>query len=234
MEPSQLTEDQALGMVVSGACCCLVAVAGFIALFIWLMRRGSQAPAQAASTAPVSAPVGAPAAAPQPAAPQMHLSVLAVAFDGFFRDQVQAVLGAPSAAVDAFAQRVELVHRVSRALLGIEPQWRAFGYGEKDLGDLTQAQASYLRAVDDFRARSGGAGDGGQLVVLTLIVATRSHLLGVDRLDQRAQVRAVLEDRARLETANLLGADVLWTPGDGGLTEAALLQRFPEMHALTG
>jgi hypothetical protein len=226
MEPSQLTEDQALGMVALGACCCFIAVAGFIALFVWMFRKGSPKPAQ-----PPAAPHAG--AAPVPSEPQPHLSVLAVAFDGFFRDQVQAVLAAPSAAADPLAQRVDLVQRVSRALLGIEPQWLAFGYGEKDLGDLSQAHDSYLRAVEDFRGRSHAPGDGGRVVVLTLVVATRSHLLGVDRLDQRAQVRAVLEERARLEPQNLLGAEVVWSPPDGGLTEAALLQRFPEMHRLT-
>lgn len=231
MEPSQLTEDQALGMVAFGACCCFIAVVGFIALFIWMFRKGQAKPAPTAT-----APYAGAAPAPVPAAPQAaqpHLSVLAVAFDGFFRDQVQAVLAAPSAAMDPFAQRVELVQRLSRALLGVEPQWTAFGYGEKDLGDLSQAHDSYLRAVEDFRGRSHVPGDGGRVVVLTLIVATRSHLLGVDRLDQRAQVRAVLEDRAKLEPQNLLGADVVWSPPDGGLSEAALLQRFPEMHPLT-
>lgn len=232
MEPSQLTEDQALGMVALGACCCFVAVVGFIALFVWLLRKGSSKPPQAAAPSASAGAAPAPAAAaPQEAQP--HLSVLAVAFDGFFRDQVQAVLAAPSAAMDPFAQRVELVQRVSRALLGIEPQWTGFGYGEKDLGDLSQAHGSYLRAVEDFRGRSHVPGDGGRVVVLTLVVATRAHLLGVDRLDQRAQVRAVLEDRAKLEPQNLLGADVVWSPPDGGLSEAALLQRFPEMHALT-
>lgn len=228
MEPTNLTEDQAVGMVAMGACCCFIAVVGFVALFIWLVRKGAKAPARQA----MPPPPGAPAAAPAPAPPGQHLSVLAVAFDGFFRDQVQQVLAAPWAATDAFSQRVELVQRVSRALLGIEPQWRAFGYGEKDLGDLTAAQESYGHAVEDFRGRGAGPGDGGRLVVLTLIIATRTHLVGVDRLDQRAQVRAVLEDRARLETTNLLGADVLWTPLEGGLSEAALLQRFPEMHAI--
>jgi hypothetical protein len=136
--------------------------------------------------------------------------------------------------LDVFGQRVELVQRVSRALLGLEPQWLAFGYGEKSLGGLGEAQESYLKAVGDFRARSAPPSDGGRLVVLTLIIATRTHLTGVDRLDERAQVRAVLEDRARLEPANLLGADAVWTPPDGGLTESTLRERFPEMHALRG
>jgi hypothetical protein len=230
MDPSHLTEDQAGVMVIMGACCCFIAVVGFIGLFIWLVRRGAKDSLRQSFQQPANVPAAAPAPVAAPAG--QHLSVLAVAFDGFFRDQVQAVLTAPWTATDAFAQRVELVQRVSRALLGVEPQWRAFGYGEKDLGDITATQESYLRAVEDFRARSAGPGDGGRLVVLTLIIATRTHLVGVDRLDQRAQVRAVLEDRARLAPTNLLGADVLWSPLDGGLSEPALLQRFPEMHAL--
>lgn len=232
MEPSQLTEDQAAGMLVMGACCCFVAVVGFIGLFVWLLRRGSSTTAAPQPPPAPAPPASAPA--PQPSAPHQHLSVLAIAFDTFFKDQVQAVLLAPSAATDAFGQRVELVQRVARALLGLEPQWRFFGYGDKDLPAEAETQSSYLSALEDFRTRSAQPGDGGRLVVLTLVIATRSHLLGVDRLDQRAQVRAMLEDRGRLEPGNLLGADVVWGPSDGGLTETALLQRFPEVHALVG
>ncbi|MEW5742495.1 MAG: DUF1517 domain-containing protein [Myxococcota bacterium] len=228
MEPSQLNEDLAVGMLLMGLCCCFVSLVGFIVLLVWVTRKS---PASSTTAAPGAAPTSPIPAGSSPAA-HLHLSVMAIAFDSFFREQVMAVLNAPSSASDPVSQRVELVQRVSHALLGIEPQWRAFGYGEKDLGDLAATQDSYLKALDDFRARSAGAGDGGQAVVLTLIIATRTSLLGVDRLDQRAQVRVMLEDRARLEATNLLGADVLWSPPDGGLTETALHQRFPEMHAL--
>ncbi|MCC6336235.1 MAG: DUF1517 domain-containing protein [Myxococcales bacterium] len=228
MEPGQLNEDQAVGLLLLGSCCCLVAVVGFIILFVWLARR------KPSPTAPGAPPPGPPSTPTAAATHHLHLSVMAIAFDGFFKDQVLAVLNAPSSTADAVAHRVELVQRSCRALLGIEPQWRAFGYGEKDLGDLTATQDSYLKALEDFRSRSAGPGDGGRLVVLTLILATRAPLKGVDRLDQPAQVRAVLDDRAHLDSANLLGAHLLWSPPDGGLTDTGLHQRFPEMHALSG
>lgn len=231
MEQPQLTEDQAAGIAVLGLCCCLMAAIGLVVLIVWLVRRGSAAtPHQQYQPPP---PGQQP---PQSTAQQgtLHLSVLAVAFDGFFRDQVAQVLAAPTLATNALGQRVELVQRVARALLGIEPQWRQFGYGEKDLADMGSAQQSFTLAAEEFRNRANTPGDGGQLVVLTLIIATRTHLLGVDRLDQRSQVRAMLEDRARLDPNNLLGADALWTPVVGGMSEQLVRDRFPEMHPLVG
>ncbi len=215
------TPDQLLAAGFSGLCCCLVAVAGLIGVVIWLMRN-KEAPARQPP------PPGAPFA---PVA-QFHLSVIALAFDGFFRAQVEQLISAPSSVGDPVGARVELVQRTARALLGQSAQWRVFGYGEKDLNDLAAAQQSYASALTDFRARSGLGGDGGSLSVLTLIICTRGRRLGVERLDAKAQINELLNDRVRLEAASLLGAEVVWAPGEGGLSETTLRERFPEMHTI--
>ena len=218
------TPDQLLAAGFSGLCCCLIAVAGLIGVVIWMLRN-KDAPATPVRQPP---PPGAPFA---PAA-EFHLSVIALAFDGFFRTQVEQLISAPSTVGDPVGARVELVQRTARALLGLNAQWRVFGYGEKDLNDLTAAQQSYASALTDFRTRSGLPGDGGSLSVLTLIICTRGRRLGVERLDARQQINELLNDRVRLEASALLGAEVVWAPGSGGLSEPTLRERFPEMHTI--
>lgn len=218
------TPEQLLGAGVLGLCCCLVAAAGLVAVVIWLMRS-KDGPAT-----PMKPPPGAPFA---PAA-QFHLSVIALAFDGAFRAQVESLLTAATFTADPVAVRVELVQRTARALLGVGPQWRLFGYGEKDLNDLTAAQQSYASALTDFRTRSALPGDGGALSVLTLVLCTRGRRLGVDRLDTRTQIHDLLTDRLALNASALLGAEVVWAPGTGasGISEPVIRERFPEMHLI--
>jgi hypothetical protein len=219
------TPDQLLGAGFMGLCCCLVAAVGLIAVVVWMMRQKS-APAAAPGNQPP--PPGAPFA---PAA-EFHLSVIALAFDGFFRAQIEAMLTAPTATVDPVGARVELVQRSARALLGIAAQWRLFGYGEKDLNDLTAAQQSYASALDDFRRRSASSGNEGSLSVLTLVLCTRGRRLGVDRLDTKQQINELLSDRLKLDAGSLLGAEVVWAPSSGGLSEPMVRERFPEMHVI--
>ena len=214
--------DELLGAGVVGLCCCLIAAVGLVAVIVWLMRSKNTAPAPPRVQPP---PPGAPFA---PAA-DFHLSVIALAFDGFFRAQVEALLNAPSTMTDPVSVRVELVQRAARALLGVAVQWRMFGYGEKDLNDLTAAQQSYASALTDFRGRSAMPGDAGSLCVITLVICTRGRRLGVDRLDTRQQINELLSDRIKIEASSLLGAEVVWAPG---LSEPAISERFPEMHSI--
>lgn len=218
------TPDELLATGAFGLCCCLLAATGLVAVVIWLMRKDPTPSAPAHQPPPPGAPF-APAA-------QFHLSVIALAFDGFFRQQVEALLMAPTTLTDPVGVRVELVHRAARALLGVTVQWRLFGYGEKDLNDLTAAQQSYASALTDFRARSGAAGDAGSLCVLTLVICTRGRRLGVERLDTRQQINELLSDRLKLDAGSLLGAELVWAPGSGGLSEPLIRERFPEMHAI--
>lgn len=220
------TPEQLLGAGFLGLFCCVVAGAGFIGVLIWMFR-------QPKSTTSAPPPVRPPMPQ-QPAAPvnDFHLSVMALSFDAYFRPQVEQLLSAASAAMDPVGARVELVQRVARALLGVAPQWRYFGYGEKDLVDLTQAQESYGTALADFRARSNLPSDGGNMAVLTLVLCTRGRRAGVDRLDTRTQIDELLNDRLKLDANSLLGAEVLWGPPQGGLSEPTVRERFPEMHII--
>ena len=224
----QAGPDELLAVALVSVCCLLVSGAGFIAVLVWLLRsRSTTSPHEQQGFRPPPPVVQAP-----PPAGEFHLSVIALAFDGYFCAQVEQLLAAPPTSFDPVGARVELVQRAAKGLLGVEPQWRHFGYGEKDLNDPVGAQQSFSNAVADFRTRTSRPDDGGVLAVLTVILCTRRRRLGVDRLDTRAQVHELLADRLQVDASTLLGAEVLWGPTSGGLTETAIRERFPEMHAL--
>lgn len=61
--------------------------------------------------------------------------------------------------------------------------------------------------------RSAIPGDGGSLCVITLVICSRGRRLGVDRLDTKQQINDLLNDRLQLQSASLLGAEVVWAPG---------------------
>jgi uncharacterized membrane protein len=160
-----------------------------------------------------------------------HLSVLAIALNSVFRRGLeQAAEVVPGA--DPVAERLELVRRVAAVLLGAQSEWARFGYGERDLADLASTRERFLAAVSDFRARARSPSDGGALVVVTLILATRSPVQGVSRLDSREQARTALDARTRLRPDELLGAEVVFTPEHDGLSERQVDARFPEMLPL--
>lgn len=223
MNEAQVTEDVLLGLGTLGACCALVSFVGIVGLVVWLVRGKSSAPAPGPAAAPAPAPGRTP----------FHLSVLALSFDASLRATVQAALAEATSAADSVAHRVALVQRLAHTLAGLEGHWQHFGYGEKDLPDLSAAQQSYGAALADFRGRAAQPAPGGALCVVTLVLCTRGPRPGVDRLDTRAQVRELLGDRLRVDTTTLLGAEVVWAPFDGGLAEPEVLGRYPEMHRLT-
>lgn len=224
------TPDQLMGAGLLGLFCCFVFGAAFIAVLVWMFRsKPAAVQQQQQQQQGLQQQPPPPAAQPQP---DFHLSVIALAFDGYFRGQVEQLINVPGTSVDPVGMRVELVQRVARSLLGVQPQWRHFGYGEKDLFDLPGAQQSFNNATADFRARCARPEDGGALAVVTLILCTRGRRVGVDRLDTRAQVYELLQDRLKVDGSTLLGAELLWAPPGGGLTEFAVKERFPEMHAL--
>lgn len=212
-----------VAVIVMGALCSFVGLVGFIGTLIWFLRsRGTTAPAAVVGVPRPVAPAGA-----------FHLSVVTLAFDAYFRSQVEQVLSADVPAGDPVGARVALVRRACESTLGVEPHWRHVGYGEKDFGELTLAQQGYGASLADFRSRVTHAQDGGSLCVLTLILCTRGRRLGVERVETRQQVRGLLEDRARLDASSLLGAEIVWAPVSGALTEQAVRERYPEMHAVT-
>jgi hypothetical protein len=230
-ESGEITDEQAGAMAVGGLCCCVV-FAGALGLVIWLIVRKKPAAPGAAAAAP-AAPYAAPQAAPTQAAP-FHLSVLAIGVHASAREAVsqQLTLNGVAAAPSSAADRAHLVRELAKALRGSATAWSHFGYGERlDLFDEGSAARSYQLAVDDFRQRSdqGSLSGDASFVVATLVLCTRRQLRGVSSLEDRDQIRTMLEDRAALGEADLMGAFVVWSPP---LSSAEVVSRFPEMHAL--
>lgn len=213
-------EAQVLLLGLSGAGCCLVSVAGFVATLTWFFRRKPDAPITAAPP---------PAAAPSAG---FHLSVLALALDAASRPALEAAQRDELPTGHPITARLALIQRLAHALLEVDGAWRLFGYGEKDLATLAEAQQSYGLALQDFRARALRADEGGPWSVLTLILCTRGRRLGVDRLDTRQQIRDLLGDRLTLDATTLLAAEVVWAPAAGTLSELTVRERYPEMHAI--
>ena len=223
--------EQQLQMIGGAALCtCFCFVVGLVALVIFLVRRSGKpaaAPAPPAGAAP-------PPPAPAPAAIPFHLSVVAVGMHASARQLVAQQLLVTGVQADpaTAAERTQLVRELSKSVRGLETEWTHFGYGERlDLPDQAAAQQSYERAVEDFGKRSADPSLSGEAayVVMTLVLCTRRQLRGVSALDDRAQVRTLLEERSTLAEPDLMGAYVAWSAPLGGHD---VLTRFPEMHAI--
>jgi Protein of unknown function (DUF1517) len=201
---------------VLGLSCCAAVALALVLGVVWLVRaRGAPRP-----VAPADVPLG-----------PTHLSVLAIALNSVFRRGLeQAAEVVPG--TDPVVERLELVRRVAAVLLGAQSEWTRFGYGERDLADLDSTRERFLTAVSDFRARARSPSDGGPVVVVTLILATRAPVQGVNRLDSRDQARTALDARTRLRPDELLGAEVIFTPDHDGVSDRQVSARFPEMMPL--
>ncbi|MBK7863094.1 MAG: hypothetical protein IPJ65_31690 [Archangiaceae bacterium] len=225
----QFSDKELQGLGLLSLCCCFLIAAGIIGFIVFLVRRANRPAARAAPPPPPPAPVGAPVAAAR-----LHLSVLALGMHAGARQLVAQQLliaGAQADPVSA-AERTRLVRELAKAVRGLESEWVYFGYGERlDLADEPAAQRSYQLAVEDFGKRSAepsATGESGY-AVLTLVLCMRRQLRGVSALDDRAQIRALLDDRALLYENELMGAYLTWAGPLGG---PEVLTRFPEMHAV--
>lgn len=227
---AEYSDAQLQGIGAASLCCCLFILAGLIALVVWLVRRAST-PAPQPPRATGSPPPAAPAA-PPPGVP-FQLSVLAVGMHATARQLVaqQLLIAGVQADPTTAPERTQLVRELARAVRGLETEWTHFGYGERlDLADELAAQKSYQLAVEDFGRRSAqpGAGDS-TYVVMTLVLCTRRQLRGVSALDDRAQIRVLLDERATMNEPDLMGAYIAWSDPLGS---HEVLTRFPEMHAV--
>lgn|GEM_PF-2463517 len=213
--PDELTEEEVQAVGALSLCCCAVVMLAIAGVVVWIVRR--KKPATSRSS---------------------QLTVFAIALEPQAReiieDQLQAAGVSPVPTTPG--ARARLVRETARLLLTVQPSWRQFGYGEKPgLQNLAAAEQAYRTASDDFRGRSQAVtpGDDG-LVVLSLLICSTRTLAGVSRLDDPSQVRRALEDRLRVTEGELLGAELLWAPSAraGGVTEAEIALRFPEMLPL--
>ena len=222
-EPFTESQYEAIGF--AGICCCLVGVGGLAGLIYLLVRKKKP-------DAPVIAPLVAAAAPPVP----FHLSVMAIALttDAAHRLEQQMLAEGIVLAPVTPAERAALVRTLSGRLRTVAMEWTHFGYGEHlDLADITAAERSYRLASEDFRFRGLNPPNSPLLPgyrVVALVLCSTRQLAGVSRLDERAQVKTMLDDREKLADTELLGADLVWSVP---LAEPEMLSRYPEMHPLS-
>jgi uncharacterized membrane protein len=73
-----------------------------------------------------------------------------------------------------------------------------------------------------------------EFLVVTVLVATRQPLPGVQKLEERGALESVLAELSAVPASNLLGIEVIWMPADpeDSLTETDLMTTYPEMRSL--
>jgi uncharacterized membrane protein len=73
-----------------------------------------------------------------------------------------------------------------------------------------------------------------EFLVVTVLVATRHPLDGVQKLEERGALEGVLGALSAVPAGSMLGLEVIWTPADpeDSLTETDLMTTYPEMRSL--
>jgi uncharacterized membrane protein len=73
-----------------------------------------------------------------------------------------------------------------------------------------------------------------EFLVVTVLVATRRPLAGLQKLDDRQELDAVLAELGSVAANALLGLEVIWTPADpeDSLTETDVMTTYPEMRSM--
>jgi uncharacterized membrane protein len=73
-----------------------------------------------------------------------------------------------------------------------------------------------------------------EYLVVTILVATRASLSGLDKLEDRQGLDAVLAALGAVPATALLGLEVVWTPADpeDSLTETDLMTTYPDLRSL--
>jgi uncharacterized membrane protein len=73
-----------------------------------------------------------------------------------------------------------------------------------------------------------------EFLVVTVLVATRRPLAGLQKLDDRQELDTVLAELGSVAASALLGLEVIWTPADpeDSLTETDVMTTYPEMRSM--
>jgi uncharacterized membrane protein len=106
------------------------------------------------------------------------------------------------------------------------------------MAERSRFQVERLRGAEGQVRRSEAAasvgGEALEFLVVTVLVATRQPLAGLDKLEDRPALDAVLAALGAVSASTLLGLEVIWTPADpeDSLTETDLMTTYPEMRSL--
>jgi uncharacterized membrane protein len=106
------------------------------------------------------------------------------------------------------------------------------------LAERSRFQVERVRAADGRAVRSDAPAEEGkealELVVVTLIAATRTPLDKFKPVSTPAELNALLSELGGVPPTGLLGLEVVWTPADANdsMTETDVMTTYPELRSL--
>lgn len=106
------------------------------------------------------------------------------------------------------------------------------------LAERSRFQIERVRAADGRAARSEAPAEEGkealELVVVTLVAATRTQLPSFRAVESHDGLRALLSELGGVAPNGLLGIEVVWTPADpnDSMTETDVMTTYPELRSL--
>jgi len=106
------------------------------------------------------------------------------------------------------------------------------------LAERSRFQVERMRAADGRTARSDAPAEEGkealELVVVTLVAATRSKLDNFRPIGNPEELAALLSELGGIPPTGLLGLEVIWTPADANdsMTETDVMTTYPELRSL--
>jgi len=106
------------------------------------------------------------------------------------------------------------------------------------LAERSRFQVERLRAVDGHVSRSTAVAEEAkevlELVVVTLVVATRVPLDKVGALGSDEDLTAALSELGGVSPDGMLGLEVIWTPADpdDSMTETDVMTTYPDLRSL--
>jgi uncharacterized membrane protein len=106
------------------------------------------------------------------------------------------------------------------------------------LGERSRFSVERVRSADGRVNRASETAIEGaealEIVLVTMIVATRAPLSTFKRLDTHEEVEALLSELGGVAPSGLLGLEVVWTPADpdDSMTETDVMTTYPELRSL--
>jgi len=106
------------------------------------------------------------------------------------------------------------------------------------LSERSRFQVERVRSADGRTQQSTAAAEEGrealELVVVTIVVATRAPLHQFVAVTTEEQLAALLAELGGVSPSGLLGMEVIWTPADSNdsMTETDVMTTYPELRSL--
>ena len=164
----------------------------------------------------------------------MHASALTLGIDWHARKELQSALARLAASGDSGTEegRARLLSETVLALRRAELSWLYVGYKEAGWATAPDAEEAFKRAGADARARfsrelirdaagtvstteapemTARATEGPGVVVVTLIVVSRTSVRDVAQAVDARRICVALADRGRCQPARLVALEVVWS-----------------------